>query len=696
TPFRLCHRFLLPPDSDLDDIILDLAAVLTKCNPLLPIIIGGDLNLHHDSTAFNDLLRVISSFDISLLSNSRVPTFFGRRNSYRLDYTFASKSLSSASESVLRKVSSDHSPLRVIAKFPRSRLVSECTLQNLSVRLDLDVMNAQPSLATLSSLVCLRMNSRKLSTTSSRTVLNHRRPRSKRPWFSQYSYDLRRRCQSLHRLALRDSSMNSDFLLARTAYHRHLRAAKKEHVSAQTEDLIYSAKRQGLKVLYAPAKKKSAACAIPIHDLRVYCSDLYSDPVAVADTVVERLPSCDVLNHPLLSPFPLDEVSNSLKLLCHLDHGVPLDLSISSLRRAGFAVEAFNGSMGPKHRVFGWDVTRIQQIPVHKSEHGRQIQLRDNISYPIQDLDEPLLAEAGEFLKNDSAAREAADRRRFGLLALDYQEPNTGDDIGEFYTNEIVRVQDEWLNYIYDWSPSKSWILQFDALCKYPRESRVRDRFIFPVMWFIIGAFVLLPLYVLVALAVYPWTSCLEVVVQLGCDCQARLLRSFNDALNAWFLRLPRLWSFGVYRQWSPYAALRAWFNRDFSFETKGPREDAWQEFLTEEELEELLANMTDRRSELPCQKCAEFGSLKPTTGLTKMKRQLRRRSLAPGEIILQRKATTLAPEGTKVNQVWLPFVTIPLDVPHRKRGIFSQMKKQICFDCDFLDTMDDGHGRKT
>ncbi|CAG0905412.1 unnamed protein product, partial [Cyprideis torosa] len=242
--------FYYLPDSDLDDIILDLAAVVTKCNPLLPIIIGGDLNLHHDSTAFNDLLRMISSFDISLLSNSRVPTFFGRRNSYRLDYTFASNSLSSASESVSRKVSSDHSPLRALAKFPRSRLVSDFTLQNPSVRLDLDECAAK-----LSDPVLLGLPEDELPEAIDNIFKDcvessaDRRPRSKRPWFSQCSYDLRRRCQSLHRLALKDSSMNSDFLIARTAYHRHLRAAKKEHVSAQTEDLIYSAKRQGLKVL---------------------------------------------------------------------------------------------------------------------------------------------------------------------------------------------------------------------------------------------------------------------------------------------------------------------------------------------------------------------------------------------------------------------------------------------------------------
>ncbi|CAG0893188.1 unnamed protein product [Cyprideis torosa] len=141
---------------------------------------------------------------------------------------------------------------------------------------------------------------------------SYRHSRSKKPWFSEYSYDLRRRCQSLRRLALNDSSWNIDFTLARTAYHRHLRAAKKDHIRAQTEDLVFSAKREGLKAFYGPARKKSASCAIPVHDLRLYCFDLYSD-APVVDNVVDRIPSCDVLDHPLLSPSSEVEVLSVLK-----------------------------------------------------------------------------------------------------------------------------------------------------------------------------------------------------------------------------------------------------------------------------------------------------------------------------------------------------------------------------------------------
>ncbi|CAG0904673.1 unnamed protein product [Cyprideis torosa] len=298
------------PGTDPDDIILDLTAALNKCNPRLPIIIGGDFNLHHDDQSSKDLERVLSTYDLSLLSNPSIPTFFGQRN--------LSEAISTCTATTNHpKISNESYPPMIslccltLPSQPSS--VSGTPTENLSTRLDLDDCVTQlndPNLL-LTPVDEIPQAIDNIFKGCSRPFPG-RHSRSKKPWFTEYSYDLRRRCQSLRRLALNDSSWNADFTLARTAYHRHLRAAKKDHIRAQTEDLIFSAKREGLKALYGPARKKSASCAIPVYDLRLYCFDLYSD-APVVDNVVDRIPSCDVLDHPLLSPFSEVEVLSVLK-----------------------------------------------------------------------------------------------------------------------------------------------------------------------------------------------------------------------------------------------------------------------------------------------------------------------------------------------------------------------------------------------
>lgn len=308
--------FYFQPGMDFDDIILDISLALSKCSPYLPVLLGGDLNLKPWEPSFRFLKSFLStSYDMSILSDLSKATYKARINSSRLDYSFASRSLSSSSESVLEAVCSDHFPLRVTAKLPRSRRSSSPASVSNTFRSALDIdrcssLLQDPAFLSLADEDLPQVLDLIFSSCSRSSSAEQRRT-SRRPWFGELAHDLRRRCLALLVLSRQDPAFNQDFLLARAAYQRHLRAAKKIYANQQTANLIAQARREGIRCLFPAAKSKSTgAPAIPLHELAAYSSRLLSAPTPPPPPV--PIPSCSPEIHSLLLPFSVQETSSVL------------------------------------------------------------------------------------------------------------------------------------------------------------------------------------------------------------------------------------------------------------------------------------------------------------------------------------------------------------------------------------------------
>ena len=104
------------PSLEFDDKISDLIIALSACEKYcdVPIVVGGDLNIHYGSFDFSNLSDIMSRFNLELCSNPNIPTFLGNTgNPTTPDHIFCSSSLLVTQFSVPSKIESDHQPLTV-------------------------------------------------------------------------------------------------------------------------------------------------------------------------------------------------------------------------------------------------------------------------------------------------------------------------------------------------------------------------------------------------------------------------------------------------------------------------------------------------------------------------------------------------------------------------------------------------------
>ena len=79
------------PSLDFDDKVLDLVIALNSCFSCdLPIMIGGDFNLHTRSSDFIFLEQMLMYYNISLISDPSIKTFIGPQGSSTPDHIFCS------------------------------------------------------------------------------------------------------------------------------------------------------------------------------------------------------------------------------------------------------------------------------------------------------------------------------------------------------------------------------------------------------------------------------------------------------------------------------------------------------------------------------------------------------------------------------------------------------------------------------
>jgi hypothetical protein len=297
------------PNSDLDDIITTLATALNNVNTSLPIILGGDLNLRPDTQDFREVQDFLSHYGMQLASDPSKPTFLYPRGKSCIDFVFASSTLTVLNCSTIDVACSDHLPLQLVLKLPRKQAtfnVRTSPRRGLDLDACVDFLS-NPELLQLPPHEVVHRIDEFFVSRDSTTPLKRK---CAKPWFTRYSYSLRQECLRLLQLSRVNPAFSTQFCIARSAYHRHIRSAKLAYFRAKADDLVVLARREGLPALYRKAKRNSPGSAIPLHDLFSYSKDLFS--AAPGNNSITPMPGCEVENHPLLEAFTLSEISDCL------------------------------------------------------------------------------------------------------------------------------------------------------------------------------------------------------------------------------------------------------------------------------------------------------------------------------------------------------------------------------------------------
>jgi hypothetical protein len=288
SPHHICIRMSLlqiigvyyQPTLEFDDLIIDLVTALSSCSPDLPILLGGDFNLHATSPDFRHLLQILHCYNISLVSDPDVITFDGPQGSSSPDHVFCSAShlVSSVRVKTCPRVESSHYPLSVelhlkgkrsdsvsqVDKFPTERVDTEQCKRKLQQIL-VDVDQQQPDV--LAEKICEAFSS----------SMSHRQ-KNNRNVFSHKIAQLKSETKEAFKLYQRygGAFLKDVYLRCRRIFHAEIRVHKQAMRSASIAKLIESTQTNGIRALYKPAKRFSpSSSTISLQDWFRFFSELY-------------------------------------------------------------------------------------------------------------------------------------------------------------------------------------------------------------------------------------------------------------------------------------------------------------------------------------------------------------------------------------------------------------------------------------
>ena len=295
------------PNSDIDDIIISLATALRNIPASSPIVIGGDFNVHPNTTEFFEICDFLFHQGISLISRTDQPTFSYSKGSSCVDYIFSSRCLPVKSVKTIPINSSDHIPIQAVLRVRRKASLPSRVI--LPKRIDIDAAVKDLTQLQIDDVPAHELCSKidQILNQATRTMTIRKEP--KKPWFNQHSYELRKYCQNLFHLSKRDSKYLAEYSIARKAYQSHLRYAKKSYEESKNQNLIDKTLRNGIHELYKQGRKKTENNSISLNDLFKYSKDLYKN---VNNEAFKLLPSCEDQRHILLQPFTINEVESCL------------------------------------------------------------------------------------------------------------------------------------------------------------------------------------------------------------------------------------------------------------------------------------------------------------------------------------------------------------------------------------------------
>lgn len=349
------------PSLEFDDLILDLVKALDACCDDIPIVLGGDFNLHYGTPDFRNLAELLEIFNISLVSDPSRISFDGVQGSSTPDHVFISTSprISGVNVRTVPRPQSSHFPICVELSlnsvnteaekaevFPESRLdVELCKTKLIPILSNLDITSPE----VLADQICTTFS-------ESRTIPPHH-PRNRKNTFE------------IDKLIKETDESFELFQRYRTPFfkevhfrcRRSLQAAVRRNNAAVKESLvaklISDTRSNGIRALYRPAKKFApSSSAVTLREWFDFFSNLYQS-FNEPNLKHFQFPPTEEASH-LCEDFSADEVKFALD---HQSSGAvgfsgisPINLKAMSDLLAPILAKIFSSLLNGNHIPLSW------------------------------------------------------------------------------------------------------------------------------------------------------------------------------------------------------------------------------------------------------------------------------------------------------------------------------------------------------
>ena len=277
-------------------------------------VIGGDFNVHPDDAVFDELSDLLNQQNIGICSDITEPTFFSHRGSTAtIDYIFTSYGIISnrfTSVSNDNCLASDHCTLTLKTRCQQNY---EIKPPQYSHARNINFNNLENFLASDQNVgtICHKEKAvwvDKVLYDSSSSVVP--KPPRRKGWWSLELLDLRRNAIKLFKRykSKQDSVSYKAYSVARAAFHKQCKAAKKLFSINQCFKFLELAKSNGISELFKSLRSKSSSAACPIGPevLREACMKLYA---CFPIPSFMAIPSCHDPSNPLITPISLEELT---------------------------------------------------------------------------------------------------------------------------------------------------------------------------------------------------------------------------------------------------------------------------------------------------------------------------------------------------------------------------------------------------
>ena len=294
------------PSLELDDRVNDLIECLERARekfPELPIILGGDFNMHYQSEDFANLQEILDSqYDIVLASDPAIPTFLGNTGEpSTLDYIFCSRSVIIREYKVPPRVESDHQPLVIEVEISTSDGSEVSPKRQVNIQECICQLNNLSAVAEYKTFDELTEHLHHILTSCQHAAPPIERHSHKIEVLKQEAKD----AFSLLQLYKNDFFRNV-YRRCRTELHKELAVQKRRLAQRHAQKVIGAGKTQGIRSLYRYARTKSQndESTISLKEWFDYCFDLYQS-----------------FDEPIFNPFPSVPTKSASALLTDITEG---------------------------------------------------------------------------------------------------------------------------------------------------------------------------------------------------------------------------------------------------------------------------------------------------------------------------------------------------------------------------------------
>lgn len=311
------------PSLELDELFEDLLTALDNSKHL-PIIIGGDFNLHYSSEDFEQLDSILNDFNISLVSDPSIITFIGNSSSTP-DHIFASDSVKVLNVDVLSHSDSDHLPISVSVDFnhinappkTNSRSIFDAeTCNSFLVSATPNIYNVKSDNVikvvdvAFSSSISTRRNKSYAKWSNAEIRKGKLQLRKLLKFFRTHSDNMNEQNDVEKRI---NDELRVNFRSERSALNKLIKRAKKEFRENEAKKMIKLGAEKGIEALYKYAKPSadSLSTQIPLEEWRSFYSKLYQNhekPTFQAPDFV-----ASEKGSKLVSPFSIAEVVKAIE-----------------------------------------------------------------------------------------------------------------------------------------------------------------------------------------------------------------------------------------------------------------------------------------------------------------------------------------------------------------------------------------------